>query len=287
MISKKKARKAVSTAFLLTFGTVLNAVGVHFFRLPNHFSTGGAASIGILLGELTPNITAGTYTAALNLLFVIIGFVVLGKEFGKRAIYCSVLFSVVLELLELFIPVTAPLTDQKMLELLFASILPAVSSALLFNLDSSTGGTEVIALIMKKFTDLDTGKALLCVDILFTASTFFMFDFETGLYSSLGLFLKTVLIDSVMNELRRKKAMFIVTEFPDMVLDYIIDDVHRGATVWEACGAYSNQERWVILTVLNRSQALRLRNFLRDTDPNAFILSENSSEIYGKGFLKA
>ncbi len=281
-----KRRKLFSTVFLLTFASAVSAVGVHFFRLPNHFSTGGAAGIGIMLGELMPGISSGTYTAAFNLLFLVVGLIVLGKDFGKRAIYCSVLFSVVLELLEWFVPVTSPLTDQKMLELLFASILPAVSSALLFNLGSSTGGTEVVALIMKKFTDIDTGKALLCVDILFACSTFFLFDLETGLYSCLGLFFKTILIDSVLMEIRKKKAMFIVTEYPDALLDYIIENVHRGATFWEASGAYSNHERWVIMTVLNRAQALHLRMFLRETDPSAFILSENSSEIYGKGFLK-
>lgn len=281
-----KKRNLFPTLSLLTFASALSAIGVHFFRLPNHFSTGGAAGIGILLGELVPGITAGTYTSVFNLVFVVVGFFVLGKDFGWRSIYCSVLFSVLLELLELLIPLPVPLTDQKMLELFFASILPAASSALLFNLGGSTGGTEVIALIMKKFTVLDTGKALLCVDILFALATFFLFDIETGMYSCLGLFIKTTLIDTVLEELQRKKAMFIVTEYPDVILDYIIENVQRGATFWDACGAYSNRERWVILTVLNRSQALHLRSFLRKADPNAFIFLENSSEIYGNGFMK-
>jgi len=281
----KKTLTALYTLFLLTFATLLSATGVYFFRLPNHFSTGGASGIAIILGELIPGISSSTFTSILNIVFVILGFAVLGKGFGWRATYCSILFSIFLQLFEWLIPLTAPLTDQRLLELAFAAILPATGSALLLSKGSSTGGTEVIALIMKKFTALDTGRALLCVDIIFTASTFFLFDFETGLYSSLGLFVKSTLIDSFLNELQRKKAMFIITDYPDHLLDYIIHSLNRSATFWEATGAYSFSQRWVVLAVVTRAESIKLRNYIREKDPNAFILSENSSEIYGKGFL--
>lgn len=280
-----KTLKPIRTLFILTAGAVLSAVGVYFFRLPNHFSTGGAASIGILLGKIAPFLSSSTYTALLNLFFVFIGFLFLGKNFGLRSVYCSVLFSVSLEAMEVFFPLSAPITDQKMLELLFASIIPAFSSALLFSQDASSGGTEVIALIMKKFTAVDTGRALLCVDILFTSSTFFLFDMETGLYSCLGLIIKTTLIDSILDELKRKKALFIITQYPEPVLEYIIQNIHRGATYWEASGAYSKCGRRIILTVVNQSQAVRLQNYLSRIDPSAFILSENTSEIFGNGFM--
>ena len=279
-----KHQNKILWIFSLTAATALSAIGVHFFRLPNHFLTGGAASIGILLSQLIPGISAGTCTAVLNLFFVLTGFLVLGKSFGRQCIYCSLLFSVLLQLFELWYPISAPLTDEKMLELLFACLLPAISSAWLIYLGSSTGGTETIALILRKFTVLDVGKALLCVDILFTASTFFLFDLQTALYSCLGLFIKTALIDTFLEEIQRKKALFIVTEEADPVLDHITGQLHRSATFWEVQGAYTKDKRWVILTVVNPSQSKQLRIFLRQTDPNAFILSENSSEIYGKGF---
>ena len=279
-----KKIKSILTVLLLTFATALSAVGVYFFRLPNHFCTGGASGIAVLLGEIFPCISASTYTSILSLVFVIIGFIFLGKDFGWRTVYCSVLFAVMMQFLELFVPVTSALTDQKMLELLFAALLPAVSSALLLNEDASSGGTEVLALILKKYTALDTGKALLCVDVLFTGATFFFFGLEIALYSCLGLFLKATLLDSVLEELQRKKAMFIVTEKSEIVLPYIIEHIHRGATVWDASGAYSSCPRQVILTVMNRSESARLLRRLREIDPGVFILSENSSEIYGKGF---
>ena len=280
-----KKRKSISTFLFLSFATALSAVGVYFFRLPNHFSMGGASGIAILLGELTPGISSSTYSSIISLAFVIVGFSFLGKNFGWRTIYCSVLFSLILQLFEQFVPLTGPLTEQRMLELLFASILSASSSALLLNVRASTGGTEVAALIMKKFTAIDTGKALLCIDIIFTLATFFLFDLETGLYSSLGLFIKATVLDSVLDELKRKKAMFIVTEKPEAALSFILENIQRSATLWEAAGAYSNEPRWVILAVMNRSQSARLLGYLREIDPSVFILSENSSEIYGKGFI--
>ena len=279
-----KKWKSIWSVALLTFATLLSAVGVHFFRLPNHFSVGGTSGVAILLGELIPGLSAGTITSILSVLFVLIGFVFLGKDLGRRMVYCSVLFALFMQLFELYVPLAAPITDQKMLELLFAAVVPAVGSALLINQHATTGGTEVVALILKKHTALDAGKALLCVDALFTGATFFLFGLEIGLYSTLGLFLKGTLLDTVLEELQRKKAMFIVTEQPEPVLRYIMDHIHRGATVWEANGAYSNSPRRVILTVMGRGQAARLLKQLREIDPNVFILSENSSEIYGKGF---
>lgn len=282
-----KKWKNIWTVVLLTFATFLSAVGVYFFRLPNHFSVGGTSGVAVLLGELIPFLSAGTITSILSVLFVLIGFVFLGKDLGRRMVFCSVLFALFMQLFELYVPLTAPITDQKMLELLFAAVVPAVGSALLINQHATTGGTEVVALILKKHTALDAGKALLCVDALFTGATFFLFGLEIGLYSTLGLFLKGTLLDSVLEELQRKKAMFIVTERPEPVLRYIMDHIHRGATVWEANGAYSNSSRRVILTVMGRGQAARLLKQLREIDPNVFILSENSSEIYGKGFMVA
>lgn len=276
--------KSVFSVLVLTFATMLSAAGVYFFRLPNHFSMGGASGIGILLGELVPWGSSGSFTAIISFLLVLFGFLFLGKSFGWRTIYCSILFSVLLQLFEWVVPLAGPLTDQRMLELFFASILPAVASALLLKLGGSTGGTEVIALILRKYTALDTGKALLSVDICFTVATFFLFDFETGLYSSLGLFLKVVVLDSVLEELDRKKAMFIVTAKPDEVLNYIIKHIHRGATLWPAEGGYLHGNRWVILSVMSRAQSVKLLGALREIDSGVFIVSKNSTEVYGKGF---
>ncbi|MEL4861895.1 YitT family protein [Pseudoflavonifractor phocaeensis] len=274
---------------LMTLGSALVAVGVYFFKFPNHFSMGGVSGLSILLGQLIPAtvVTPGVINTAINVLYLILGFAVLNRGFGLKTVYCSLLYSVLVQALEWVCPLNGPLTDQKMLELFFAVILPALGSAILFNLDASTGGTDIMAMILKKFTGLDVGRALLISDVLIAAAALFIFDIETGLFSLLGLALKSILVDSVIESLNRRKSFTVVTHDPEPVCRYITETLGRGATVWQGQGAYTHQDQYVILTALSRHQAVQLRNHLRQTDPNAFMLITNSSEIFGKGFLRA
>jgi len=281
-------KKALAKEFLLlTAGTVIVAVGAYFFKFPNNFSTGGVTGISVVLASLFPAVSSSAFASAINMIFLVLGFVFLNKDCGAKTAYCSLLFSGLLSLFERVFPMSAPFTDQKLLELFFAVILPSFGAGILFNLESSTGGTDILAMILRKYTSLDIGMALLCVDIAVVLSTFLVFDVETGLCSVLGLALKSVLVDTVIESLNRKKSFLVVTAMPEAVCSYITSGLHRSATFWEAQGAYSHEKRWVVLTVLSRSQAVSLRRYLRRLDPNAFMLITNSSEIFGKGFLRA
>ncbi|MCI2106495.1 MAG: YitT family protein [Intestinimonas sp.] len=282
-------KQKLQAFFFLTIGTLLVALGVHFFKFPNNFSLGGVTGLAIILSRAVPApaLSPGTYVMILNVLFLAVGFLVLNRGFGLRTVYCSLLFSGLCKVFEWIFPLSRPLTDQKLLELFFAVILPALGSAILFNLEASTGGTDIAAMILKKFSSLDIGKALLCSDIVIASSTFFLFDVETGLFSVLGLVLKSVLVDTVIESLNRHKFFLIITSNPEPVCGYIISSLHRDATFWSAQGAYTRQNHAVVLTVLSRGQAVILRRYLRVQDPNAFMLVANSSEIFGKGFLRA
>ena len=163
----------------------------------------------------------------------------------------------------------------------------ALGSAILFNLGSSTGGTDIAAMILKKYTGVDVGRALLYSDVLIAASALFVFGITAGLCSLLGLVLKSVLVDNVIESLNRRKAFIIVTAHPEIACSYITDNLVRGATLWDAEGAYTHQEHHIVLTVLSRSQAVLLRRHLKAQDPQAFMIVTNSSEIFGKGFLRA
>ncbi|MCI8651450.1 MAG: YitT family protein [Oscillospiraceae bacterium] len=273
----------------MSLGAALVAVGVYFFKFPNHFSMGGVSGLSILLGQLIPAsiVTPGFLNTVINVFYLILGFFFLDKGFGFRTVYASLFYSVLVQLLEHFCPLSSPLTNQKMLELFFAVILPALGAAILFNLGSSTGGTDIMAMILKKYTGLDVGRALLVSDVLIAAAALFIFDIETGLFSLLGLALKSVMVDTVIESLNRRKSFTVVTHDPKPVCHFINEDLHRGATVWKGQGAYTGQEQYIILTALSRHQAVLLRNYLKQTDPHAFMLITNSSEIFGKGFLRA
>ncbi len=282
-------RENICSCFLMTLGTALVAVGTYIFKFPNHFSTGGVSGLSVILGALIPPqiISTATISAVLTVLSLILGFIALDKSFGFKTIYCSLLYSLLVQLMEWFWPLSAPLTDQKLLELFFAVILPSLGSAILFNIDASTGGTEIIAMILKKYTGLNVGNALLVSDTAIAAAPLFLFDVETGLFCLLGLALKSVLVDSAIESLNRRKSFTVVCHDPHPVCRYINEELHRGATVWKAQGAYTHQDQFVILAALSRHQAVQLRNFLRRNDPHAFMLITNSSEIFGKGFLRA
>lgn len=284
-----KAAKMAKEFIMMTLGTSLVSIGVYFFKFPNNFSMGGVSGLSVLLGGLFESawLTPSTFNTIINTLFLVLGFIFLNKGFGLRTVYCSLFYAGLIQFFEAVVPLSAPLTTNKMLEAFFAIILPALGSGILFNLNSSTGGTDIAAMILKKYTGMDVGRALLLSDIIIAGAALFIFDIETGLFSLLGLVLKSVLVDSVIESLNRRKSLTVITSQPELVCQYVTKTLGRGATVWEGQGAYTHQTHYVVLTVLSRGQAVVLRRYLKEHDPSAFLLVSNSSEIFGKGFLRA
>lgn len=280
-------KRLIKEFLLMTFATVMISVGVYCFKFPNNFSMGGVSGLSILLGKVLPVLSASSYNTIINVLFLILGFIMLDKGFGFRTVYCSLLSAGLIQVFSWVWPLTEPLTDQLMLELFFAVILPALGAAILFNIDASSGGTDIAAMILKKYTGLDVGTALLISDVAIAAAALFVFDATAGLCSLLGLALKSVLVDSAIESLNRRKAFFVITSDPEHVCDYVTHTLVRGATIWTAQGAYTHDIHHVVLTVLSRGQAVALRRHLKEVDPHAFMIVANSSEIFGKGFLRA
>lgn len=282
--AKRIGQAEIKNFLLITLGTVLTAVGIYFFKFPNNFSTGGVSGISILLGKLVPFLSPAVSMWVINLILLLIGFLFFGRGFGLMTAYCSMLYSFLTWLFEVIYPMTAPFTDQPFLELCFAMMLPAVGSAILFNCNASTGGTDIVAMILKKYTSLDIGKALLVSDALIAFSACFVFDIRTGLFSLLGLIIKAFVVDSVIESINLCKYFSIVTSCPDAICDYIIREMNRSSTVIDAIGAYSHENRKVILVACRRSEAVRLRQYIKTVDPKAFMFITNTSEIIGKGF---
>ncbi len=269
--------------FMLTFSTLLIAFGTYFFKFTNNFTFGGITGLAVLIAK-TGLISAGDFNFIASMILLIIGMFILGKKFAATTAYCSILLSVSLSVLERLFPMRSPFTDEPMLELCFAIALPALGSAILFNIGSSSGGTDIIAMILKKYSSFDIGKALLISDALITASGFFIFDIETGLFSLLGLSIRSFMIDTFIESFNLSKYFNVVCDNPEPICDYIVHTLGRSASVCLAKGAYSGNDKYIILTALNRMQAVHLRNFIRENDKEAFILISNTSEIIGKGF---
>lgn len=268
---------------LLTGSTLLMAVGTYFFKFTNHFTFGGITGLAVLVAK-TGTISASDFSFITNMILLVIGFFVLGRKFAAKTAYCSILLSVTLSVLERICPMTRPLTDETMLELCFAIALPAAGSAVLFNIGSSSGGTDIIAMILKKYASFDIGRALILSDVLITVAGCFVFDIKTGLYSFLGLAIRSFMVDTFIESLNLSKYCTVICNQPDPICNFIVQNLHRSATVCEAKGAFSGNDKYIVLTALNRPQAIKLRNFAKVTEPGAFILISNTSEIIGKGF---
>ena len=178
-----------------------------------------------------------------------------------------------------------PLTNEPVLELIFAIALPAFAAAILFNVGASGGGTDIIAMLLKKYTKMDNiGTPLFLVDLTITIMACFVFDVKTGLFSFTGLLAKSLVIDGVIENINLCKYFTIICNEPEPICDFIHEKLGRSATKFEGEGTYAHKKRHVILTVLKRGQAVELRNYIRTQEPGAFMMIVNSSEIIGKGF---
>ena len=290
MINKDKLR-AVRDFLVINLGLLMMAVGIYFFKAPNGFATGGVSGIGILLAHLpfseSLHLTQSVYVLVINVILLVLGVVILGRKCGLLTIYCSLMFSLENFLFETLIPLSAPLTDQPMLELVFAVLLTGIGSALIFRNNASSGGTDIVALILKKYTSLNVSTALLFTDLAIAASTFFIYDVKTGLYSLLGLFAKVFVIDDILDSMNMCKAFTIITTKAKEIDDFIVNDMKHGATMYKAEGVYTGEDKQVIVTVCKRSEALKLRKKIKEIDPGSFIIITKTSEIMGKGFRTA
>lgn len=269
---------------ILNAGTLIITIGVYFFKFPNDFSTGGVTGVSVVLTHYFPSLSASNFVTILNVALLILGFLVFGRGFGFMTAYSSLEMSFVLELLERFVPMDAPFTAEPLMELLFAVGLPAVGSAMLFEIDASNGGTDIVAMILKKYTSMDIGKALMASDLVITLMAGVAYGMEAGLFSLLGLIIKSTLLDFVMESFHMCKYFTIVTKNPDVICDYIIKTLNRSATRLEGQGAFTHEDETVVLTVMTRMQAIHLRRFIRQNDPKTFMMITNTSEIIGKGF---
>lgn len=291
---KRPAKSVVLEWFLINFGTLLLAAGVYFFKAPNNFATGGISGLSIVLVPALKNIPLFAKTPStelmtitnlvLNTLLLLIGFIFLGKGCTFKTAYCSIVYSLEAWLFK-FIPLPLPLTDQTFLEFVLAMLTTGIGSAILFNCGASSGGTDIIALIIKKFAKINIGIALTAADFIIAFSAFFVFgSAEVGLFSILGLFAKSFIVDGIIENIGKNKFVTIISEEPELITPFILEGIHRGYTSYKAQGGFTGEEKTIIITVCSRSEALKLKARIHQAEPNAFVILTDTNEILGKGF---
>lgn len=276
-------KSGIKKFLIMNLGCILLAFGVYFFKIPNGFVTGGVVGIGTILGKITP-VSVAAWIWILNIFLLLLGFLLMGKSTGINTVYCSMCYSAVTFALEKLLPLSQPLTNQPFLELVYAMLLTAIGPALVFYCNASTGGTDILALILKKYAKIDVGKALLFVDFVVAASSFFIFNIQIGLFSMLGLFAKAFIVDGIIDSLNTCKYFIVVTTKGDEIAEFIMKALKHGVTVHEVLGGYTNEKKTMIHTVCKRIEAIKLRGKIKEIDSSAFIIITSSSEIIGRGF---
>ncbi len=291
-MGKLKLDKATVTAgagdlLLLSAGAIITAMSVYFFKMPNGFSTGGFSGLSILLGKLIPSINTSTFVTVTNLLSLILGFIFLGFGMGWKTIYCTLLYTGMVNVFGWLYPIEAGtnLSGELVLELFLASLLGAIGAALNFKSGGSTGGTDILALIVRKYTSADISSCMMVADGLIVAASFFVFDIKTGLCSAIGMLIKSYLVQTVADGLNRRKSLMIITSAPGEIIQYITNTLHRSATLWDAHGAFTDANKTVIFSAMTPYQAAKLKDYAKTVDEHAFVTINQTSEIYGKGFL--
>lgn len=295
----EKSKKIIDKVLywvVLNLGTLLLAAGVYFFKTPNNFATGGVSGISIIISRfvtpLVPFLSATAIMWIINVILLIIGFIFLGRGCTFKTAYCTLVYTGEMLLMQYIVPpemlpMTATAANpqgQLFLEFILAMLLTAAGSAIIFNCGASSGGTDIVALIIKKYTKINIGTALFITDFLIASSTFLIFGVTTGLLSILGLLIKAFLVDGVIESIGKSKYVTVITSHPEVIAPFILDTMHRGYTSYKAEGGYTHEKKTVMITVLKRGEALKLKAKINSAEPEAFVILTDAKEILGKGF---
>lgn len=280
-------KQGIKTYGTLLLGALFIAIGLYFFWAPSDLAAGGVSGLAIVVKSLLPMVPIGIIIFVLDMIMFTIGFMILGKSFGARSLLCSLSVSIIMTVMELVWPNWKPISEDLLILLLFGSLFTSLGQAMVFNIDASSGGTDIIAKIITKYTALNIGTALMIADMVVVILAMSTFGLEKGLYGALGVIITTNLIDYIISGFKIQKYVVIIPSSADKVASinhYILEKLERGATIYQAEGAYSKESKKVITTVLDRKEFIELRKEVIRIDALAFMTVQNLHEVVGEGF---
>ncbi|WP_404408367.1 YitT family protein [Jeotgalibacillus malaysiensis] len=278
--------KKLITFLLMNLGAFFVAVNVHFFLSPNNLATGGVSGMSIVLNSLFPGISIGLFMIFVNIVLFILGVIFLGFQFGAKTIYTSFALSGYVWLLELVAPITAPLSDDILIQLIIGQCIAAIGMGIVFHQRASTGGTDIIAMILNKYIKVEIGRAVLFSDLAVALSSSLLFGVQAGMYAFFGVILNGLMIDYTLQQFNANKEVVIISQKSALIRAFIVGELGRGATIHTAKGAFNYEQKEVITTILGRKDLSRLKNYVGKQDEKAFITVHNMNEILGQNFKR-
>ncbi|MBR0577070.1 YitT family protein [Proteiniclasticum sp. BAD-10] len=268
---------------MITIGIILVALGLEYFHIPHNIAAGGVSGLAIIINSFLPQVPVGAIILTLNLVLFLVAFLTLGGGFGAKTLYASFGMSLFMWVVERFYPPVI-LTEDLFINAAVGTIIIGIGMSLVFNFGASTGGTDILAKILSKYFHFDIGKSLLLVDFFIGLGGVLTFGITAGLYALLCIIFNGALIDRFIDGFNTAKELMIISRKEGEIIDFIIHELDRSCTVLNGYGGYTSEDIQVLYAVLYRRDYIRLRNFIREIDPRAFISVNEVHEVLGEGF---
>ena len=274
MINKRTLKEFVT----ITAGTLVVAAAVYCFMMPSHISIGSATALAMVLSNFIP-LPMSMITLAINVVLLIIGFLLIGPEFGVKTVYCAILLPLMLGLFEIILPDFQSITQDPLLDVICYILVVSVGLSILFSHNASSGGLDIVAKLMNKYLRMDLGQAMSLSGILVALSSALCYDKKTVVLSVLGTYFGGMVLDHFIFGMNIKRRVCIISPKVEEITQFILHDLHSGASLNEIIGAYDNKVRREIITIVDKQEYRKLMDYVRKTDPKAFITVYSVSEI--------
>lgn len=278
MTKRLNYTEVIKETLILTMAVAIIAVAVYFFLVPSHTSVSSISGLGIVLSNFVP-FPLSVITMFLNIVLLIIGFLTCGKEFGIKTVYTSVMLPLFLGIFEVLFPDSGSMTNSQELDVLCYILVVSIGLSILFNRNASSGGLDIVAKIMNKYLHMELGKAMSLSGMCVALSAAIVYDKKTVVLSILGTYFNGIILDHFIFDNNKKRRVCIITEKEEELRQFIIKDLHSGATIYEAIGAYNFEKHNEIITIVDKSEYQKLMNFINRVDSNAFITVYNVSNM--------
>ena len=272
-------KQAVKDFITITVGTLIVAVAVYFFMYPSHVTVGSVAALAQVLSNFLP-LTPSVITLIINIFLFIIGFLLVGPEFGIKTVYCGILLPILIGVFEILFPNFQSITQDPILDVLCYILIVSVGLAILFTANASSGGLDIVAKLMNKFFRMDLGKAMAVSGMLVAASSLLCYDMKTVVLSLLGTYFGGMITDHFLFGMNIKRRVCIISPKFEEILSFILHELHSGATIYEGIGAYDRTVKKEIITIVDNQEYRLLMDYVKKTAPTAFITVYSVNEIH-------
>ena len=273
-----KLSNSIKELAIITVGNVIVAAAVFFFMLPSHVSVGSGAALAMVLSNFI-SLSVSTITLIMNVGLLIIGFLLIGPEFGAKTVYCSILMPVVMGVFEKIFPNFQSITQDPLLDVICYILVVGVGLAILFSRNASSGGLDIVAKIMNKYLKMDLGKAMSTSGIVVALSSALCYDSKTVVLSLLGTYFGGMIVDHFIFGINIKRRVCVISDHLDPIVEYVLHDLHSGATLNEIIGAYDKTPRTEMITIVDKNEYKQLMDYVRKVDPKAFVTVYSVSDM--------